>query len=88
MKSIDDYPNILVVPDNDEVPEDIIEDYIELLQDVRDDKEFLRELFQMFFDDVNYWTVKQVLIDQAKVNLYQLQELQECVYAEVDEDDE
>ena len=88
MKSIDDYPNILVVPDNDELPEDIIEDYIELLQDVRDDKEFLRELFQMFFDDVNYWTVKQVLIDQAKVNLYQLQELQECVYEEVDEDDE
>ena len=88
MKSIDDYPNVLVIPENEETPEDIIDDYLTLMQDVQKDPEFLRELFQMFFDDVNFWTLRQLLIDQAKVNLNQLQEMQDCVYEEVEEDDE
>ncbi|MGM9986072.1 MAG: hypothetical protein ACI35O_02480 [Bacillaceae bacterium] len=86
MTSIDDYPNVLVVPENQETPEDIIEDYLDLIQDVKKDPDFLRELLQMFFDDVNFWSVRQLLIDQAKVNLQQLQELQDTVY--VEEDDE
>ena len=88
MKSIDDYPNVLVIPENEETPEDIIDDYLTLMQDVQKDPEFLRELFQMFFDDVNFWTLRQLLIDQAKVNLNQLQEMQDCVYEEVEEDDD
>ena len=85
MNSIDDYPNVLVVPDNRESPEDIIEDYVELIQEIKDDKDFLRETLLMLFDDVNFWTIEQSLIDQARVCLGQLQELHECVYE--DEDD-
>ena len=88
MTSIDDFPNVLIVPENRETPEDIIDDYMALHHDVKNDPEFLREFFQMFFDDVNLWTVEQSLIDQAKVCLNQLQEIQECVYEDVDEDDE
>ena len=85
MNSIDDYPNVLVVPDNRETPDDIIEDYVELIQEIKDDKDFLRETLQMLFDDVNFWTLEQSLIDQARVCLGQLQELHECVFE--DEDD-
>lgn len=88
MKSIDDYPNVLIVPENTECPEDIIEDYIDLIEETKPDKEFMREILQMLFDDANLYTVQQLLIDQTKVNLNQLQEIQECVYEEVEEDDE
>lgn len=87
---IDDLPNILIVPDNHEKPDDIVEDYLEMILAIGDDKETLTYLLQDFFDDVNYWSVKQMLIDQAKLALGHLEQLEEVEHEfiedELDED--
>lgn len=87
MNHIDDYPNVLIVPENRETPEDIVEDYLELIEEAQGDKEFIRETFYMFFEDVNVWTVEQMLIDQARTNLQHLQEIRECAYEDDDFED-
>lgn len=78
--NIDDYPNVLVVPDNFETPEQMIDEYMEILEETKGDKEFLRECLQMFFDDVNFWSARQMLIDQAKISIKHLQEMNDCLF--------
>lgn len=82
---IDNYPNFLMIPEAPEKPEDIVEDYVEMIMSLKDDENIVRELLHDFFDDVNYWTVRQMLIDQAKVSLQHLKELEECEHEFVED---
>ncbi|PAD70713.1 hypothetical protein CHH83_02600 [Bacillus sp. 7586-K] len=82
----DNYPNVLIVPNTHEKPEDIVEDYLEMIINFKDEPENIKNILQDFFDDVNYWSVKQILIDQAKLTLQHLEDLEE-VENEFIEDD-
>lgn len=76
----------MVVNENHEKPKDIVEDYLEIIKYADgNDFEIKQALFQ-FFDDVNYWTVKQLLIDQTKVNLQNLKELEDVEHEFIDDD--
>ncbi|MGG3892030.1 hypothetical protein [Metabacillus fastidiosus] len=83
---IDDMPNVLIVPDNQEKPDDIIQDYFEMIMQFKDDPESIRYFLEDFFDDVNYWSISKVLIDQAKITLSNLEELKKCETEFIEDD--
>jgi len=86
---LDDLPNVMIVQDQNEKVEDIIDDYFEMIMKFKDkDPEVIKELLYDFFDDVNYWTIKQVLIDQAKLTLSHLQTLEECEHEFIEDMDD
>ena len=85
---INDCPNVLIVPDAAEKPEEIIEDYLDMIREFKDDEENLTYILQDFFDDVNYWSVQQMLIDQAKMALGNLEELQRLEHEFIEDDED
>lgn len=84
---INDLPNVMIVPENPEKPWDIVQDYFEMIMEYKDDPEAVKYFLQDMFDDVNYWSVKQMLIDQAKIAMGHLQDLEECEHAFIEDDD-
>ena len=85
----EEYPNLLIVNEQPETPEEIIEDFLYQVIEHKDDPEELQYILQDMFDKVSSWSFKEHLIVQTKLNLQQLEDLQELEnYAEVDEDDE
>lgn len=70
----EDYPNVMIVPFN-ESPEDIIEDYVEMIKYNQERGVPLEEILYDFFDEINRWTAKQFLIDQAKESLQELENI-------------
>ena len=85
----EEYPNLLIVNEQPETPEEIIEDFLYQVIENKDDPEELQYILQDMFDKVSSWSFKEHLIVQTKLNLQQLEDLQELEnYAEVDEDDE
>lgn len=84
---IDNYPNVLVVQDANENPDDIVQDYLEMILNYKDEPQVIENLLHDFFDDVNFWSVKQMLIDQAKVAINHLQDLEECEHEFIEDDD-
>lgn len=86
---MEDFPNVLIVPTN-ESPDEIIEDYIDIIQYNLDRNIPLKEVLWMFFDDINRFTTKQFLIDMAKQSLYGLENIHkiETEFDEELEDDE
>ncbi|MBD1379201.1 hypothetical protein [Metabacillus arenae] len=70
----DEMPNVLIVPYN-ESPEEIIEDYAEMIKYNLKHGVPLEEILHDFFDEVNRWTAKQFLIDQAKECLQGLENI-------------
>ena len=85
----EEYPNLLIVKEQPETPEEIIEDFLYQVIEHKDDPEELNYILQEMFDKVSSWSFKEHLIIQTKLNLQQLEDLQEIEnYAEVDEDDE
>ena len=86
---IDNFPNVMIVPDANEKPEEIVEDYFEMIMALRDEPpEIILGLLHDMFDDVNFWSVKQLLIDQAKVNLNYLKQLEECEHEFIEDDED
>jgi len=84
---IDD-PNVLIINSQREKPDDIIEDYFEMIIYFKDDRDAILSLLREFFDDVNFWTVKQFLIDSAKNSLSQLELLDKLEHEFIDDSDE
>lgn len=72
---MEDYPNVMIIPANDETPENIVEDYVEMIKYTMERGESLEELLYDFFDDVNRWSCKQFLIDSAKESLQELENI-------------
>lgn len=72
---MEDFPNVLIIPPNQETPEEIVEDYVEMIMYNIQRGESLDELLYDFFDDVNRWSCKQFLIDQAKQSLFELENI-------------
>lgn len=84
---MDDFPNVLIVPTNDESPEEMIEDYAAIIKYNIERGEPLEEILYAFFDEVNRWSCKQFLIDSAKQSLFELENLTKIEEA-LDEDNE
>lgn len=86
---IDDFPNVMIVPDVNEKPEEIVEDYFEMIMALRDEEpEVILGLLHDFFDDVVYWSTKQILIDQAKNTLESLRLLEETEHEFIEDDED
>ena len=85
---IDKYPNFLMIPDNNETPEEIVEDYLDMIMSVDGDEEMIEDILRMFFEDANLWSIKQMFIDQAKTCLHHLEEIAECEHEMYEFDDE
>ena len=86
---MEDCPNVVIIPGNRETPDEIIEDYAAIIQYNLDRNVPLEEVLYMFFDDVNRWSCKEFLIDQAKESLQELENIQNLEIEEMlDEDDE
>ncbi|WP_137743265.1 hypothetical protein [Robertmurraya siralis] len=86
---MEDYPNVLIVP-TQETPEEIIEDYIDIIQYNLERGISLKEILYDFFIDCNRWSCKQFLIDQAKLSLHELENIQkfeEEEFVDIDDDD-
>ena len=86
---MEDFPNVLIVPLN-ESPEEMIEDYMEMILYNVENHIPLDEVLYDFFDEVNRWTAKELLIDQAKQNLQELENIhkEETEFIELDDDEE
>lgn len=70
----DDCPNVMIVPQNEPM-NDIIEDYVEMVKYTVEHGGSLEELLNDFANEINMWTCKQVLIDQARQTLQDLENL-------------
>ncbi|MCM3110024.1 hypothetical protein [Lederbergia lenta] len=84
---IDDAPNILIINDANENPQEIISDYIDIIKNYADDEKTLDSILWDLFNDVNYWSVKQMLIDQAKLNLKYLEDLEKIEHEFIEDDE-
>jgi hypothetical protein len=85
-----DDPNFLFIDDRNIDPEELIENYVEALK-LAGTKKGIRELLWGFLSEVQYMTLRQWYIDQAKANLGNLEMLEkevEMLYDEADEDEE
>ena len=85
----EEYPNLLIVNEQPETPDEIINEFLAEIIANKHDHEELLFILQDMFDKVSSWSFKEHLIIQTKLNLQQLEDLEELEnYAEVDEDDE
>lgn len=90
--NLDEAPNVLIINDVQETPKEMIEDYYHSIQYAisKGQREEVFWLLQTFFEEINRWTVKQVLIDQAKLNMEQLEQMnidEEAFYEDDDDFD-
>ncbi len=85
---IDDAPNVMIINDVNEKPHDIIEDYIEIINNYASNNEELESILWDFFNDINYWTVRQMLIDQAKLNLKFLEDIENIEHEFIEDDED
>lgn len=78
---LNELPNFMIVPHQRETPENIIKACYESIMYAIDktDYEDISEILEMFFDDVNYWSIREYLITQTKVNILTLQTLDASV---------
>jgi hypothetical protein len=70
-------PNVMIINENEEKPHELIEDYIDMINYNLSNGIEINDLMWEFFNEINHWTVKQMLIDQAKQKLAYLQDLTE-----------
>lgn len=85
-----DDPNFLYIDDRNINPNEIVEIYVEALK-LAETEKGIRELLRGFLSEVQYLTLRQWYIDQAKANLGNLEMLErefEMLYDEADEDEE
>jgi len=85
-KSLDEMSNMLIVDDKNEKPEEIVEDYFQMIVNHKDDHGAILIFLEEMFDDINYWTIKQMLIDQAKMSIDSLQVLEEIEHEFIEDD--
>jgi hypothetical protein len=81
-------PNVMLIPSQDETAEDIIDDYEAMIKYNLDRGVPIRELLSDFFSDVNRWSCKQFLIDQAKECLQELENIHQLDMENVVDEDE
>ncbi|KON87352.1 hypothetical protein AF332_11295 [Sporosarcina globispora] len=79
---MENYPNVMIVPENDETPEEMIEDYVEMIHYNLERNIPLEEILWDFFTEINRWSCKQFLIDSAKQSLQELENLHEMEMSE------
>lgn len=81
-----DMPNFMMINvDDNESPYEIIQDYFEMIQHCKHDDKAIYELLELFYDDVVYWSNRQLLINQAKSAMGQLEELDAIEKEYIDE---
>lgn len=88
---MEEFPNVLIIPCNEETPEEIIEDYAEMIKYNLKRGIPLEEILSDFFDEVNRWSCKQFLIDQARQSLHELENIHKIeteFIVDLDEDEE
>lgn len=86
---MENYPNVMIIPANDETPEEMIEDYVEMIHYNLERNIPLEEILWDFFTEINRWSCKQFLIDSAKQSLQELENIHEMEMSEaVDFEDE
>lgn len=92
VKHMEDFPNVVIIPQNQETPEQIIEDYVAIIEYNLERGIPLEEVLYDFFDDVNRWSCREFLIDQAKQSLHELENIHklemESIVDDFDEDEE
>lgn len=82
-----DDPNILIINDENIDPDELIENYVQALKYAYD-LEDIRELLREFLIDAQYMLLRQFHIEQAKMNLGVLEELEDFYKKLFDFDDE
>lgn len=81
--------NIVYIDDNNVTPEELIEDYTEALM-IAETKKGVQELLYNFAYLLQYYTLRQLYINQAKENLGQLELLNDemnTFYEDYNEDE-
>lgn len=89
MNIFGDDPNIVYIDDNNVTPEELIEDYTEALM-IAETKKGVQELLYNFAYLLQYYTLRQLYINQAKENLGQLEQLNDemnTFYEDYNEDE-
>lgn len=89
MNIFGDDPNIVYIDDNNVTPEELIEDYTEALM-IAETKKGVQELLYNFAYLLQYYTLRQLYINQAKENLGQLEQLNDemnTFYEDFNEDE-
>ena len=85
----EEYPNLLIVNELPETPEEMIDSYLQMIIEHKDDPDELLSILQDFYNDISLQADKYHLINQAKLCLQQLEDINEFeTYNYVDEDDE
>lgn len=80
--------NLVLIDERQESVEEIIDDYLEIIEYTKDNADTLREILYDFFDDVNSWTCRQYMIDVAKNAISTLKILDREDNHPIAEDDE
>lgn len=82
---MEDYPNLILIPDNDETLEEIIEDYTSMIEYNLKNGVSVKGFLEMYAEEVAHWAFKQHLITSARQTLANLEEI---IEVENDFDDE
>jgi len=72
---MEEYPNLVLIPDNSETLEDIIEDFTEMISYNLNKGVSVKEFLELFAEEVSYWSLKQYLITSARQTLSNLEEV-------------
>jgi hypothetical protein len=65
VQQYDEYDNFILVPTSMEEPDDIIEDYTEMIESYGKSHEDIKECLIQFFDEITMHIKKQFYIEQA-----------------------
>lgn len=71
----EEFPNVLVIPDNDEQPEDLVQRYGDILAYNIKRGVSTEEVLWMFFEDISVWAQKQYHIASARQSLQNLEDI-------------
>lgn len=85
---MEDFPNVVIIPANRETPEEIIEDYVAIIKYNLERDIPLDEILYDFFEDVNRWSCREFLIDQAKQSLHELENIHKLEMENVIDDED
>ncbi|MEI2465005.1 hypothetical protein [Niallia taxi] len=87
----EEFPNVLVIPDNEETLDEIIDDYVAMINYNLEHGVSVKEFLEMFAQDVSDWSFQQYLITAARQSFANLEEFKESLSddltEELDEDE-
>ena len=84
-----EYPNVLIVNEQPETPEEIIDEFLNEIIEKKNDHEELQYVLEDMFDRVYSWATKEQIITQVKMGIQQLEDIQAFKnFNYIDEDDD